>query len=330
MKSLKQIAAVASLTSFLAAPAFAGPGNGNHYGNGNGAGYGNHYGWSQSSYSYVRSMNFALTQVSARLHRRELTVRFRADEQSFRFANRSGISPKLRIETAGQLFEVPIAQVEGFASFTLPRWADPREMTISVSGANGRFRIDTVSLGGAASSRITVPVERIRDERPNHGGGHHQQPPRWSFLPAVITACGNAFEGQYNEMECLRVADGFAFNPVDTINTCEIVMEGDANELACLRTAVRSAVPRIPALNACEIAMEGDANELACFAKATVARFEAKSTIDACEYAFDGDHNELACMDSAFRYAFNPVPVIQSCEASMDGDAAELACLARY
>ena len=329
MKSLlHRIAALVSVFSLLAAPALA-------HGNGNN---GNRWRWGR--YNHVRSIDLALQSIDARFEHGELLVTYKVDPQSLRFANQSGIFPVLQVEVGGNVFQSRLETCEGVAVFDLGHPAEPRDAVISVTGANGRYRIDTVSLGGRTSARFTIPVEICHDRHDdrdddgygngqgdgNHGGGQA----RWSFQPAVIQACGNAFDGQQNELACLQTVDGFAFNPVNTINTCELTMDGDANEMACLQTAVRSPVDRSQQLNACELAMDGDANELACFAKATTARFDPLQTIQACEVAFDGDANELACMEATFRYSFSPVPVIQSCEMSMDGDSAELACLARY
>lgn len=313
MKSLfRRVAALVSLSSLLAAPAFAGG-----YGNGHHSGYG-HHNWRYASFR-VRSMTFGLDSVEARLDRRDLSVRFLVDPQSLRMANQAGIFPVLNVQAGTQTFQSRIDRLDGVVAFRLDRHNDPRDIQVSVSGANGRYRIDYVALGGAVSPRFTLPVrndrydrdhdhdDRDRDghdegnhDRCDHGnGGGNPQAMRWSFQPAVIQACGSTFDGAFNEQQCLQVADGFTFNPVNAINTCEL-------------------------------AMDGDANELACFSKLTTARFDPLNTIHACEAAFDGDGNELACMDAAFRYSFNPVPVIQSCEMSMDGDSAELACLARY
>lgn len=334
MKSLlHRIAALVSVFSLLAAPALA-------HGNGNN---GNRWRWNR--YNHVRSIDLALQSIDAQFEQGELFVAYEIDPQSLRFANQSGIFPVLQVEVGGTVFQTRLETCEGVAVFDLGHRAEPREAVISVTGANGRYRIDSVSLGGRTSARVTIPVEICHDRHDdrdrdrdrdghgngqgNHGGGQQPQA-RWSFQPAVIQACGNAFDGQQNELACLQTVDGFAFNPVNTINTCERTMDGDANEMACLQTAVRSSFDRSQQLNACELAMDGDANELACFAKATTARFDPMQTIHACEAAFDGDGNELACMEATFRFSFSPVPVIQSCEMSMDGDSAELACLARY
>lgn len=343
MSLLHRIAALVSISSLLAAPALAGNGNGNGYHNGYGS-------WRYSSYSAPRSLSLAFDFLDARLKPNgRLKVRYQVSERSLRLASQAGIFPVLQVTAGNQFFQVPIEAGERVATFELHRRAQPAEIVISATGANGRYRVDNVAINGVAAARIAVRVDQRERDRDrgrdrdhqhdaycdhddHHGGGHHDQPApmRWSFQPPVIQACGNAFDGQYNEMECLRTVDTFAFNPVSTINTCEISMDGDANELACLQTAARSRVDVSQSLNACELAMDGDANELACFAKVVGARFDPFGTINACEAAFDGDANELACMDATFRYSWNPVPVINSCEMSMDGDASELACLARY
>jgi hypothetical protein len=347
MALLKQTAALTTILSLLAAPAFAA--GAGHVAYGNQGGYGNGGSW----YGQL-SMTLVFDSIVAKEERGELTVRYRVQPQSFFSAQRVAPVPRLVAAAPAPRFEARVDRQEGVFKFDLPRPGNDRdrrdderrdrygwyngngnrfdlsEITISLIGRTHRYKLDAIQLNGRVGGKITVAVESGR--RPGHGNGHGNghQAPRWSMQPAVIQACGYAMEGQYNEMQCLSTADAFAFNPAATINACEANMEGDASELSCIQTAARSQVERLPALQACEAAMEGDANELACFAKAVTASFAAAPTINACEAAFDGDFNELACMDKTFRFSWNPVPVIQACESSMDGDSAELACLARY
>lgn len=303
-------AALVSLFFFLAAPlAHAGHDRYASYNPGNG--YGSYH---------RRSVSLGFDRLNARVERDRLVVDYRIQKQSWKMVQRQGIVPVLRVERLrGGFVEARLPSRAGVVSFDLERGMRD-DITVSVAGARGNVVVDSLWLNGAPASRLVLAVARPRPPRPLP----------FSLQRAVIDACVASFEGRYNEQECLRMVDSFAFDPAHTIRACDAAMDGDANEMACLQTAARSRMDATRQLQACEAALDGDANELSCFAKVVTARFDMAPAINECEIAFDGDANELACIDTTLRFQFDPVPAIRACSSYRHGDPAELACLARY
>lgn len=165
MSLLHRIAALVSFSTLLAAPALAGNGNGAP---GSAAAHHEHCEWSHAHYEYdpVRSLAFAFEDIDARVNRKgELVVRYHVQPESFHFANQSGITPVLQVVAGNQLFRTPIFKKNGVVKFRLDRRADPRRVVISVTGANGRYRIDSVALQGRHAPRLALVVDDRRPDR---------------------------------------------------------------------------------------------------------------------------------------------------------------------
>ena len=318
MSLLSRVTALVTITSLLAAPAFA-----NH---------GTKTATRRASYGHrpqpVRSLTLAFERLDVQEDRGRLVVDYRADKASFRNMKKLGIVPVLTVDAGRHRFDARLRKRKGTLVFDIGR-AEPRNVTVFVSGASGHFRLDSLQLGRRVTARVVLPVDSHRP-----GYGYVPPPPApaplpWSLTPAVIQACGYAFVGSYDEQECLRLADRFAVHPGPSIRACDDSMVGDANALACVRTASMAPFDPTASLRACEAAFVGNPNELSCFAKAVTASFDMSPTIRACEEAFVGDFNALRCMDESLTLAWNPVPVIHACDRHTIGDAAALACLAR-
>ena len=171
----------------------------------------------------------------------------------------------------------------------------------------------TLAASGSASAR--------------HGG--QERGTNWFADPGVMRACGDAFDGDQNELACQEAVAWAAFHPAQLVRACEQAMDGDQNELACVRLGVRARQDPSPALTPCEAEMDGDANELACFEVVAGARAPMQGAITACANAMDGDANELACIGVAAQARGDVASVITACEEAMSGDDAELECIRR-
>ncbi len=118
----------------------------------------------------------------------------------------------------------------------------------------------------------------------------------WFADASVMRACGDAFEGDQNELACQDAVAWAAFHPAQLVRACEQAMDGDQNELTCFEVVAGARGPMQTAVTACALAMDGDANELACIGVAAHARGDAAAVIAPCEEAMSGDDAELECI----------------------------------
>ena len=162
MSLLNRIAALVSVSTLFAMPAFA-------HGNGVPA-YANaqhaSYGWGYRPKPPVRSITLAFDELEARVKRNgDLVVRYKVQPQSLQFAYRVGVTPMLQVRVGNKLFQARITDKNGKLAFELDRRVDPRQVVISVVGANGRYRIDNVVLHGRVASRVAVQVDDRHPDR---------------------------------------------------------------------------------------------------------------------------------------------------------------------
>lgn len=226
-----------------------------------------------------------------------------------------------------------VSRGNGTLFFPLPAGVEVTAVDVWATGTRGRGNIETLSLNGI---EVTMAMLRL-EGRPVLAAADSMAPVQpWQpsggyggSNPATIEACGNAFEGQANEMECMRVVSAARYDMVPMIQACEQAMEGDDNELECVRAAVNAGFDARAGLVACEQAMEGDDTELACFRAVTQARFNPASMVKACEDAMEGDGAELECIRVASGARYDPTANIAACEKGMSGDDAELECVRR-
>lgn len=227
----------------------------------------------------------------------------------------------------GQGLQYDVSRGSGTVFLAMPAGVEVTAVDVWTSGAR-----QTLSLNGIEVAMVMLrpegqPVQGFFEPMPP---GQQWQPPGGQGAnPQVIEACGNAFEGQANEMECLRVVSAARFNMVPMIQACEQAMEGDDNELECVRIAANGRFDSSAGLAACEQAMEGDDAELACFRAVAAAHFNPASMVKACEDAMEGDAAELECIRVASSARYEPTPNILACEKGMSGDDAELECVRR-
>lgn len=300
-----------------------------------------------ASAQHYPSSSVTLETLTAHYSGSQIAVTYRLPDANWRWHRdrRTGATLVFQLRTpsggAGQPMEVRVGRRDGQILLDTVPNQEIIGVDVWVLDGRRRDRFGTVNLSGVEVKQVLLPISGqyapvvVQPQEPPpqewHGGHPHGQPQymNWAGTPQVIEGCGNAFDGQANETECMNIVSNSLFDPTQIILNCESAMDGDDNELRCVRTAVQAAVDPSRTLAACEMAMDGDDAELACLAATTSTRFDASGLIKACEDTMDGDSGELDCIRAASVARWDPTATIVACEKGMSGDDAELACIKR-
>lgn len=194
--------------------------------------------------------------LAARVQPDALWIEYRFDPQSHAFLMQRRIVPTInvRIRRPGRDVQLNASATarDGSIPFRVPEPLDISEVEVWVTGGNGGEQVAWMRLGGVEMTYVALrvaptgappPVYPVSSPPPPFPP---QAPPPfpppqqqggWGGNPAVISSCSDILDGDANETQGMRIAQGMRYNPLGVLRACDDVMDGDVNELECLRIA---------------------------------------------------------------------------------------------